>query len=72
MKNNNHIISSAIHDDIAAAEFIEDARRHCKLALEHGRTTTSPDRRRAICKEIESLRMARNAILEQFTKCESV
>ena len=61
-----------MEDVNTATELIEIIRRHCKLALEHGRATTSPDRRKAIIKEIESLRMARNAILERFTKCESV
>lgn len=50
-------------DDVIAAELLDIARRHCKLALEHGRTNTSPERRRAIQDEIQALRNARTALL---------
>ncbi|OBR66717.1 hypothetical protein A7K91_00085 [Paenibacillus oryzae] len=62
----------AMKDDIAAGELVSTARLHCKLALEHGRATTSLERRRAIIKEIEGLRAARNALLERFAERESV
>jgi hypothetical protein len=43
--------------------FLDIARRHCKLALEHGGVFTPPERREAIRHEIECLRVERDALL---------
>lgn len=56
----------AMEDDTAAGELIRAARLHCRLALEHSRATTTFDRRKAIIKQIESLRAAREAVLERY------
>lgn len=62
----NITVYKAMEDDTAAGKLVSIARLHCKLALEHSRATTTPDRRKAIVKQIESLRAAREAVLERF------
>lgn len=56
----------AMEDDDTAAKLLELARRHVKLALEHGRANTSPDRRKAIGKEIQALRAVRESMINQY------
>jgi hypothetical protein len=59
-----------MEDDTIAAELLSIARLHCKLALEHSRATTTLDRRKAIIKQIDRLRAAREAVLERFAERE--
>lgn len=68
----NITVYKAMEDDTASGKLVSIARLHCKLVLEHGRALTPPERRKAIIKEIESLRVARNALLERFAERESV
>ncbi|MGO4350099.1 hypothetical protein AB4Z45_32005 [Paenibacillus sp. MCAF9] len=67
--DNRNTVFLVIQDVDAASELIEAARRDCKLALEHG-WHKHPLRRKAIIKEIESLRTVRKVILERFAKKE--
>jgi hypothetical protein len=62
----------AMEDDAVITELVSIARLHCRLALEYSRATTTTDRRKAIGKQIDSLRVARNALLERFAERESV
>lgn len=50
-------------EDTVVDRLLEIARLHCKLVLEHGRAGTSPERRREIVAEIQSLRATRDALL---------
>jgi hypothetical protein len=58
----------AMEDDATTQILVELARRHSKLALEHLAKDTSPDRRKSIRGEIESLREIRDAILSQYVE----
>ena len=60
-----------MEDEAAATELITAARLHCKLSLVYGMVTTTPDRRKAIIKIVESLRVARETILGRFKERES-
>ncbi|OPH47816.1 hypothetical protein BC351_39520 [Paenibacillus ferrarius] len=53
-------------DDATSAQLLEIARRHCKLALEHGRAMTTVIRRREVIEEIQSLRLARQNLIQQL------
>jgi hypothetical protein len=44
------------------------AQEHLKLALEHSKLQTAPERRKAIQSEIERLRAERDAILQSHAK----
>lgn len=50
-------------DDATLEQLLDIARRHCKLALEHGKANTSRDRRDEIRQEIETLRSKRESII---------
>ncbi|ALS28932.1 MULTISPECIES: hypothetical protein [Paenibacillaceae] len=53
-------------DDTQTSMLLSIARRHCKLVLEHGKAGTSQERRREIVEEIQSLRSAREALIEEL------
>lgn len=53
-------------DDVIADRLLSIVKKHCKLALEHGRRDTLPERREAIRAEIERLRAERNCLLKSF------
>jgi len=41
-------------------------RLHCKLGVEHGKAATTPDRRREIIEEIQSLRTMRDDLITKW------
>lgn len=53
-------------DDATLEQLLEMTRRHCKLALEHGKAQTSSARRREIHEEIETLRCERETIIARL------
>lgn len=53
-------------DDANNKHLVQIAQRHCKLALEHSKSQTLPDRRQAIRDEIERLRTERDSLLNAF------
>lgn len=57
-------------DDAILAQLLEIAKRHCNLVLEHGNAQTTAARRLEIYKEIQSLRSARNALIEGLKKAQ--
>lgn len=59
-------VAIAMQCDVIANRLLEIARRHVKLALEHGHINTGLDRRKAIQGEIERLRAERDNILKSF------
>ena len=50
-------------DDVTTQRLIQIAQRHIKLALEHSKPNTLPDRREAIKQDIQGLRAERDALL---------
>lgn len=59
-------------DDATSDQLLEIARRHCKLALEHGRAKTSMERKIKIRQEIETLRSERQSLIEQVQKSQKI
>lgn len=55
-------------DDYSLAQLLEIARRHCNLVLEHGKAHTTAARRSEISEEIQSLRSAREALIDEGRK----
>lgn len=53
-------------DDATMAQLVAFTRHHCKLALEHGKATTTQERRKQVIEEIQSLRLARHILIEQL------
>lgn len=50
-------------DPVIEQHLFSLTQRHLKLAVEHGRRQTSPDRRAEIGKEIEAIRAERDSIV---------
>jgi len=55
-----------MQDEAAAQRLVKIARRHCKLALEHGDRNTLPERRVVIKTAIVALREERSQILASY------
>ncbi|MBV6715893.1 hypothetical protein [Paenibacillus chitinolyticus] len=60
-----------IIDDATSAQLLAVARRHCKLALEHGKAITTAVRRREIIEEIQSLRSLRGGLIDELRKSQN-
>lgn len=52
-------------DDATTQRLIQIAQSHCKLALEHSKANTLPDRREAIRSEIKRLRAERDELISR-------
>ncbi|MNM47096.1 hypothetical protein D3C81_580580 [compost metagenome] len=55
-------------DDTQTQMLLSIARHHCKLGIEHGRTETTPERRRQILEEIRSSRSLRDDLIAEWRK----
>ncbi|THF73223.1 hypothetical protein [Cohnella fermenti] len=55
-------------DYLKTAMLLSIARLHCKLAIEHGKVGTMPERRRQIIEEIQSLRAMRDDLIAEWRK----
>ncbi|KRE94915.1 hypothetical protein ASG89_31995 [Paenibacillus sp. Soil766] len=53
-------------DNVTTQRLLQIAQSHCKLALEHSKANTLPNRREAIRAEIGRLRMEREALIASF------
>ncbi|OPH47821.1 hypothetical protein BC351_39550 [Paenibacillus ferrarius] len=58
-------------DDVTSVQLLEITRHHCKLALEHGKATTTQERRKQVIEEIQSLRLARHILIEQLKQSQN-
>jgi hypothetical protein len=64
----NKVVQAAMNEPKLSQHLIQIARKHVKLALEHGKDKTSQQRREAIRNEISALRIERDAILNHIQK----
>ncbi len=53
-------------DDTQTAMLLSITRLHCKLGVEHGRASTTMERRREIIEEIQSLRTMRDDLIAEW------
>lgn len=66
---NNFLIGLEL-DDTQKQMLLSITRLHCKLGVEHGRASTTVDRRRQIIDEIQSLRLMRDDLITEWRKDE--
>ncbi|GIP25399.1 hypothetical protein J23TS9_05290 [Paenibacillus sp. J23TS9] len=55
-------------DDATNSCLVQIAQYHCKLALEHSKSNTLPERRESIKNEIQCLRAERDALLKMIRR----
>ena len=53
-------------DDRQTQMLLSITRRHCKLGVEHGGPDTTPEQRREIIEEIQSLRTLRDDLIAEW------
>ncbi len=69
IRNRRSLIGLEV-DDATLAQLLEIAKRHCYLVLEYGKAQTTAARRLEIYREIQSLRSARDALIEGLKKAQ--